>query len=139
MVYTESTKRKLDEILKAFGNYIREQDYFDIVSSEKIGYVIILAKHPGDAGAEQLDTPEKMLDVLFNEIILDVTNATEGKGCDADSSAPLAHEEAESRRRITAIVGNHNRRQRRLSPISGRLFEGISEILWWGLRWERWI
>ena len=104
MVYTESTKRKLDEILKAFGNYIREQDYFDIVSSEKIGYVIILAKHPGDAGAEQLDTPEKMLDVLFNEIILDVTNASEGKGCDADSSAPLAHEEAESRRRITAIL-----------------------------------
>lgn len=104
MVYTESTKRKLDEILKAFGNYIREQDYFDIVYSEKIGYVIILAKHPGDAGAEQLDTPEKMLDVLFNEIILDVTNASEGKGCDADSSAPLAHEEAESRRRITAIL-----------------------------------
>ena len=104
MVYTESTKRKLDEILKAFGNYIREQDYFDIVSSEKIGYVIILSKHPGDAGAEQLDTPEKMLDVLFNEIILDVTNASEGKGCDADSSAPLAHEEAESRRRITAIL-----------------------------------
>ena len=104
MVYTESTKRKLDEILKAFGNYIREQDYFDIVYSEKIGYVIILSKHPGDAGAEQLDTPEKMLDVLFNEIILDVTNASEGKGCDADSSAPLAHEEAESRRRITAIL-----------------------------------
>ena len=72
--------------------------------SEKIGYVMILAKHPGDAGAEQLDTPEKMLDVLFNEIILDVINASEGKGCDADSSAPLAHEEAESRRRITAIL-----------------------------------
>ena len=31
MIYDESTKKELDAILKAFENYIDEQNYFDIV------------------------------------------------------------------------------------------------------------
>ena len=69
MIYDESTKKELDAILKAFENYIDEQNYFDIVYSKKIGYVWIVVDEPGSAGAEQLDTPEAMLDNLFNDII----------------------------------------------------------------------
>ena len=72
MVYTNEVKKELDAILKAFENYIDGQDYFDIVYSKKIGYVWIVADEPGAAGAEQLDTPEAMLDNLFNDIINDV-------------------------------------------------------------------
>ena len=72
MIYDESTKKELDAILKAFENYIDGQNYFDIVYSKKIGYVWIVADEPGAAGAEQFDTPEAMLDNLFNDIINDV-------------------------------------------------------------------
>ena len=72
MIYTTETKKKLDAILKAFENYIDGQDYFDIVYSKKIGYVWIVVDEPGAAGAEQLDTPEAMLDLLFNDVINDV-------------------------------------------------------------------
>lgn len=68
MVYTNEMKKKLDAILKAFENYIDGQNYFDIVYSKKIGYVWIVVDDPGSAGAEQLDTPEAMLDNLFNDI-----------------------------------------------------------------------
>ena len=74
MIYTDEVRKKLDAILKAFGEYIDGQNYFDIVYSKKIGYVWILAECPGDAGAVLLDTPEKMLDQLFNEVI----NANQG-------------------------------------------------------------
>ena len=72
MIYTDDVKKELDAILKAFENYIDGQNYFDIVYSKKIGYVWIVADEPGAAGAEQLDTPEAMLDNLFNDIINDV-------------------------------------------------------------------
>ena len=55
MMYTEEVRKKLDMILKAFEGYIDDQDYFDIVCSKKIGYVMILAQNPGEAGAEALD------------------------------------------------------------------------------------
>ena len=69
MIYTDDVKKELDAILKAFENYIDGQDYFDIVYSKKIGYVWIVADEPGAAGAEQLDTPETMLDrLLFDKL-----------------------------------------------------------------------
>ena len=64
MIYTTEQKKKLDAILKAFENYIDDQNYFDIVYSKKIGYVWIVVDEPGAAGAEQLDTPEAMLDTV---------------------------------------------------------------------------
>lgn len=42
MIYTDEVRKKLDAILKAFGEYIDGQSYFDIVYSKKIGYVWIL-------------------------------------------------------------------------------------------------
>ena len=76
MIYTDEVRKKLDAILKAFGEYIDGQSYFDIVYSKKIGYVWILAECPGDAGAVLLDTPEKMLDppFVFYSLLADTSN-----------------------------------------------------------------
>ena len=103
-MYTEEVRKKLDMILKAFEGYIDSQDYFDIVYSKKIGYVMILAQNPGEAGAEALDTPEKMLDVLFNEIINDVIASPENTTHIPDSNTLTEYEKTESRRRIAAIL-----------------------------------
>ena len=103
MVYPEEVRKKLDAILKAFENYIDEQNYFDIVYSKKIGYVWIVVDEPGSAGAEPLDTPEAMLDNLFNDIINDVVAPRESTSL-TEAHTLTESEEAECRRRITAIL-----------------------------------
>ncbi len=103
MIYTEEVQKELDNILKAFRNYIDEQNYFDIVYSKKIGYVWIVVDDPGAAGAEQLDTPEALLDNLFNDIINDVVAPRESAHLN-EAHALTESEEAECRRRITAIL-----------------------------------
>ena len=104
MFYTEDMKKKLDAILKAFESYIDGQDYFDIVYSKKIGYAWIVVDPPGGAGLKQLDTPEKMLDVLFNEVIYDVINSPENTTHIPDAHTLTEWEETESRRQLTAIL-----------------------------------
>ena len=104
MIYTDEVRKKLDAILKAFGEYIDGQSYFDIVYSKKIGYVWILAECPGDAGAVLLDTPEKMLDQLFNEVINDVVNADENKTHILNALTLSEWEECEVRRRIAILL-----------------------------------
>lgn len=103
MIYMEEVRKEMDNILKAFEQYIDNQNYFDIVYSKKIGYVWIVADEPGAAGAEQLDTPEAMLDNLFNDIINDVVAPRESTHLN-EAHALTASEEAECRRRITAIL-----------------------------------
>ena len=103
MIYTEEVRKELDAILKAFEDYIDGQDYFDIVYSKKIGYVWIVADEPGAAGAEQLDTPEAMLDNLFNDIINDVVAPRSATHLD-EAHTLTESEEAECRRKITAIL-----------------------------------
>ena len=103
MIYTTEQKKKLDAILKAFENYIDGQNYFDIVYSKKIGYVWIVVDEPGAAGAEQLDTPEAMLDNLFNDIINDVIAPRSTTHLD-EAHTLTESEEAECRRKITAIL-----------------------------------
>ena len=103
MIYTDDVRKKLDAILKAFENYIDDQNYFDIVYSKKIGYVWIVVDEPGAAGAEQLDTPEAMLDNLFNDIINDVVAPRESTSL-TEGHALTESEVIESRRRIAAIL-----------------------------------
>ncbi len=103
MIYTPEQKKELDAILKAFENYIDGQNYFDIVYSKKIGYVWIVVDEPGAAGAEQLDTPEAMLDLLFNDIINDVVAPRETTSL-TETHGLTESEEAECRRRIAAIL-----------------------------------
>ena len=94
----------IDRIFKAFQHYIQEQNYFDIVYSEKIGYVWLLVDQPSDAVADVLDSPEAMLDSLFNDIINDVVFSPGNPYHIPNSLILSEYEETESRRRITAIL-----------------------------------
>jgi len=102
LIYTEDVKRKLDDILKAFENHIDGQNYFDIVYSKKVGYIWIVV-NPLDSGVpEQLDTPEKMMDALFNDVINDVVLSPNAPASFSDTLTE--YEKEESRRRIAAIL-----------------------------------
>ena len=93
---------KLDAILKAFADYIRNHDAFDIVYSEKIGYVKLQVPHPDNEVVEVLNTPEALLDALFLEIINDVVFAADNP--QHENPALTEYEKTESRRRIMAIL-----------------------------------
>lgn len=103
MIYTKVVQKKMENILKAFEKHIDGQNYFDIVYSKKIGYVWIVIDPPGGAGAEQLDSPETMLDNLFNDIINDVIAPRESTSL-TESHTLTASEEAEVRRRIATTL-----------------------------------
>ena len=104
MIYSSERKRALDNIFNAFARYIREQNEFDIVYSEKVGYVWFLVQDPSSAGAEVLDTPAAMLDTLFDAIVNEVILSPDNPRYIPDAPTLTAYEETESRRRITAIL-----------------------------------
>ena len=104
MIYTEEVQKELNNILKAFEKYIDSQGYFDILYSKKVGYLWIVVDPPGGAGAQQLDTPEDMLDVLFNEVISDIINSPENITHIPECRTLTKWEESESRRQLTAIL-----------------------------------
>jgi len=106
MIYAEKVQKELETILAAFADYIESQSYFDIVYSKKIGYVWIVIDPPGAAGMELLDTPETMLDALFNDVINGVISSSPKNTYALDTRTLTEYEEAESRRRITNILGS---------------------------------
>lgn len=103
MIYSKGEKRKLDNILSAFHDYIQSHTYFDILYSDKIGYVRMKVEDPDDGeGLIVIRSAVKMLDVLFNEIVNDVRFTDQSK---RHFSERLTEEEAgEARRRITDIL-----------------------------------
>jgi len=103
MIYTEKVRKKLDAILKAFENYIEDQDYFDVVYSQKAGYLWIVADDPRSQAPEQIIEPEDLLALLFNDIINDVIAPRESTSLNETHSL-TEQEEAEVRHRAAAIL-----------------------------------
>lgn len=104
MVYSDDEKRTLNKIFDAFKEYIQGHQEFDIVYSEKIGYVRLQVSSPHDEIAETIRTPENLLDTLFTEIINEVVYSSENSTHAHMDSAMTEQEKAESCRRITSIL-----------------------------------
>lgn len=104
MRYSIGEKRRLDNILKIFEDYIRGQDYFDIAYSEKIGYIWVMVRDPTDFALDTLDTPEELLGALYNNIIHDVVFSPDNPKQNHDHLILTEYEKTEIRRRITEIM-----------------------------------
>lgn len=98
MVYTEAEKNKIDNILKAFSGFIKEQDYFDIVYSEKMGYIKLLVEMESEP-VSVIATAEEMLHTLCDEVISETVFSPQNP-----SHRLTAEVEAESRNRLMAII-----------------------------------
>lgn len=94
-------KEKLDAIFKAFESYIKEQDYFDIVYSEKFGYLRISVDNEE---VDQFTAPEEMLAHLCYDVISEVVFSPDNPQKEHDGFILTDYEKAESRRRLTAIL-----------------------------------
>ena len=100
--YTEEEKHRIDNILKAFADFIRGQDYFDIVYSEKLGYVQLLTGPEETEPVTVLPTAEDVIETLFYEVTTEVIYDPDNRRPDHDALSE--EEETESRRRLTQIV-----------------------------------
>lgn len=100
MIYTPEEKVKLDNILSVFSSYIQENTYFDILYSDRIGYVRMVIDPNEEEEVIRIKTAAHLLDVLFNEIINDVVFAPENDHGEHFDSELSVEEEKESRRRI---------------------------------------
>lgn len=73
MTYTAEEKKQIEDVLAAFSRYIREHDYFDIVYSEKIGYLKITIEEDEEEGSYiRLGSLDALLCALYHEICNDV-------------------------------------------------------------------
>lgn len=103
--YTEAEKRRIDNILKAFADFIRGQSYFDIVYSEKLGYVQLFTGPEETEPVTVLRTAEDVIDTLFYEVTNEVIYDPDNQRPDCDALELSEYEKTESRRRLTEIVG----------------------------------
>jgi len=69
MIYSSETKQELDMILDIFRPYIEENPYFDIVYSDKIGYVQIDISP--DFEPSRIRSAEHLLDTLLVQLAMD--------------------------------------------------------------------
>ena len=72
MVYTAEEKKRIDNVLETFGDYIRQHKEFDIVYSDKSGYFRIWVKDMTVEAPYPIDSVETLLDELFLQISSDV-------------------------------------------------------------------
>ena len=84
--------------------YHIQQQISIILYSKNIGHVWILANYPGDAGAVDLDSPVKILDRLFNQIINDIVNIGENKTHILNMLTLSKWEESEVRCQIATLL-----------------------------------
>ena len=96
MVYTETEKQKLDNILQAFSG-------FDIVYSGKMGYVKLLVKLASEPPAI-IATAEELMDDLCYEVISEAVFSSHNP-----SHRLTAEAEAEGRDRLMTIIRQMDR------------------------------
>ena len=69
--YSSEEKSKMDAIMGVFSTYIKEHYYFDILYSEKCGYIYI-AVDEDDVPCEIFEDSSALLNRLFMEVSSDV-------------------------------------------------------------------
>lgn len=104
MFYTSESKREMEAIMNAFRGYIREHGKWDIIHSEKVGYIGIQIFKGKLESSLWLDTPKKMITYIFDQIISDVVYSPENSLKDHIGYKLTNYEKTESYRRILAIL-----------------------------------
>ena len=123
-----NNKKELDAIYEAFKSYIQEQDTFEILYSERMGYLRLLIDAP-DEGAIVLETPEEMLEYLCSDVVSDVVYGPDNPKKSHSDMTLTDYEKTESRRRLSAILETLMDKETRSSFLEEFLekYEGTDE------------
>jgi len=71
-IYTAEEKHRIESIRKGFGNYIKKHSYFDILYSEKVGYVFLIVDPEADAQYIPIKSAREFIFFLYEQITNDV-------------------------------------------------------------------
>lgn len=97
---------QMEAILRAFSGFLAQQSFFDILWSEKAGYIKILTECPEAEGVVVLDTPEKLLDILYTGIAEAVSCDRHGSRYDPYEQGLEPEDQAAYRRWVSAMLGS---------------------------------
>ena len=81
MIYTKQEKQKLDRVISVFAERLKESDAFDLVWSDKVGYVLLDISPDYDYvdTARCIDTAEELCRLMLEDVALDVLLLTENE------------------------------------------------------------
>ena len=81
MIYTKQEKKKLERVISVFAERLKESDAFDLVWSDKVGYVLLDISPDYDYvdTARRIDTAEELCRLMLEDIALDVLLLTENE------------------------------------------------------------
>lgn len=103
--YDPGVKENIERVMSVFADYIKTTPYFDIVWSDKVGYIYISIENcrgtVGDMDCIVLDEPEDLLDKVLNEMAVDIM---EEGGHTLSPVEASALERAEVERRLSSYL-----------------------------------
>lgn len=81
MIYTKQEKQKLERVISVFTERLKESDAFDLVWSDKVGYVLLDISPDYDYvdTARRVDTAEELCKLMLEDTALDVLLLTENE------------------------------------------------------------
>ena len=81
MIYTKQEKQKLEQVISVFAERLKESDAFDLVWSDKVGYVLLDIAPDYDYvdTARRVDTAEELCRLMLEDTALDVLLLTENE------------------------------------------------------------
>ena len=81
MTYTKQEKQKLERVIAVFAERLKESDAFDLVWSDKVGYVLldISTNYDYVDSARRIETAEGLCELMLEDIALDVLLLTENE------------------------------------------------------------
>ena len=81
MTYTKQEKQKLDRVISVFAERLKESDAFDLVWSDKVGYVLLDIAPDYDYVdiARRVDTAEELCRLMQEDVALDDLLLTENE------------------------------------------------------------
>lgn len=104
MLYTKEQKKELEEMVTAFGDYLRNSEYLELIWSDKIGYILLkiwVSSRSIPLAPVIIEDGEMLCEELLCEIANDVLEYT-GNDHDRKNADPL--ERAEIRRRYQTYI-----------------------------------
>ena len=81
MIDTKQEKQKLERVIAVFTERLKESDAFDLVWSDKVGYVLLDISPDYDYvdTARRIDTAEELCRLMLEDVALDVLLLTENE------------------------------------------------------------
>ena len=98
--YEPETKRAIEQIIDVFNDYIRTSTHFELLWSDKVGYIYISIDNVrgtiGDMDCWVVDCAEGLLDQLVSELAIDIMEEV-GHTIDPTEATLLERREIERR------------------------------------------